>query len=175
MIIDLLKRIADSLETRNIPYMLSGSLALNTYTIARMTMDIDIVIELQDENLAAFLEIFNENYYLEVDTIKKEIKKHGMFNVIDQITSFKIDFILRKDTDYRKLEFSRKRKKPVTDFEVWMVSPEDLIISKLAWIQQLQSDRQIIDIENLLKIDYLDMSYIKEWCNKLQLNTFDLL
>jgi hypothetical protein len=175
MILELLKRITISLESKNIPYMLSGSLALNTYTIARMTMDIDIVIELQDENISTFLELFGEDFYLDADTVKIEIRKQGMFNIIDQKTSFKIDFIIRKDTEYRKLEFDRKRKNRIADFDVWMVTPEDLIISKLVWIQQLQSERQMNDIENLLDNSNLDLIYIKEWCRKLNLKTFNLI
>jgi len=43
MILGLLKRITKSLEENNIHYMLSGSLALNAYSIPRMTLDIDTV------------------------------------------------------------------------------------------------------------------------------------
>jgi hypothetical protein len=55
------------------------------------------------------------------------------------------------------------------------MSPEDLIISKLIWIQHLQSSIQMEDIKNLVKIDTLDWSYIKQWVENLKLNTFDLL
>ncbi len=51
MILKLLKRITQSLEDKQIPYMLSGSIALNNYAIPRMTMDIDIIIALKEENL----------------------------------------------------------------------------------------------------------------------------
>ena len=58
MILELLKRITQSLDNKEIPYMLSGSIALNNYTIPRMTMDIDIIIALRNENLDEFLSIF---------------------------------------------------------------------------------------------------------------------
>jgi len=38
------------------------------------------------------------------------------------------------------------------DIPVWMVSAEDLIVSKIEWIQQLQSDKQIQDIKILLTL-----------------------
>ena len=47
MILELLKKICKLLESQNIEYMLSGSLALNTYTIPRMTRDIDIIVHLK--------------------------------------------------------------------------------------------------------------------------------
>ncbi len=175
MILNLLERITKSLELKKIPYMLSGSIALNNYTVPRMTMDIDIVIELHEENLSAFLSIFGDNYYLNKDTVREETKRLGMFNVIDHKTGFKVDFIIRKNTEYRKFEFQRRLKTKVADFDVWIVSPEDLTISKIEWIQQLQSEKQINDIENLLAKPEIDKNYIKEWCNKLNLKTFNLL
>lgn len=175
MILNLLKRITQSLDAKHIRYMLSGSIALNNYTVPRMTMDIDIVVELHEENLKDFLSIFGDNYYLNKDAVKEETKRLGMFNVIDHETGFKVDFILRKNTEYRKFEFQRRLKTKIADFDVWIVSPEDLAISKIEWIQQFQSDKQISDIENLLAKPKIDKNYIKEWCNKLNLKTFNLL
>lgn len=158
--------------------MLSDSIALNNYAIPRMTMDIDIIIALKEENLKDFLSIFDTNYYINENTVREETRRLGMFNVIDHHTGLKVDFILRKDTEYRKHEFERRTKTSFEDFDVWTVSIEDLIISKLEkleWIQVLQSDKQITDIKNLLANPQADITYIKEWCNKLNLNTFNLL
>jgi hypothetical protein len=174
MIIELLQGIVQTFEKKEIPYMLTGSLALNVYSIPRMTLDIDIVIELEESNLENFISIFRDGFYLDVQTIRNETKLRGMFNIIDHKTGFKIDFILRKNTEFRKLEFSRRNRKEIAGFEAWLVSPEDLIISKIEWIQQLQSDKQMGDIEKLLAIPDIDKEYLSYWCNTLRLNTFDL-
>ena len=175
MILALLKRITESLENKNIPYMLSGSIALNYYAVPRMTLDIDIVAELDENNLFDFFSIFDESYYINKDAAKQEIARSGMFNVIDHSTGFKVDFIVRKKTLYRNLEFRRRKKIQIGDLDVWIVTPEDLIISKIAWIQQLQSDKQMEDIKNLLAIPGIDRNYIRNWSKELNLNTFDLL
>jgi hypothetical protein len=175
MIQELLKTVTRLLDQKGIRYMITGSLALNVYCIPRMTMDIDIVIELDPANLNDFLEIFSRGYYLNEDTIKQEIKRNGMFNVIDHRSGLKIDFIIRKNTEYRRLEFSRKTRMMLENIPVWLVSAEDLIISKMEWIQQLQSDKQINDIKILLTLPGIDRDYISSWSEKLKLNTFDLL
>jgi hypothetical protein len=175
MIQELLKKVTGLLDQKGIGYMISGSLALNVYCIPRMTMDIDIVIELDKDNLNDFLEIFSEGYYLNEETVKKEIGRKGMFNVIDHRSGLKIDFIIRKNTEYRRLEFSRKTRKIIDNIPVWIVSAEDLIISKIDWIQRLQSDKQTGDIRMLLCLPGLDKEYILSWCRKLSLKTFDLL
>ena len=58
---------------------------------------------------------------------------------------------------------------------IYVVSPEDLIISKLIWIQDLQSAVQMEDIKNLVLSDNLDWAYIDFWVGKLRLNSFNLL
>lgn len=175
MILGLLKRISNELESKQIPYMLSGSIALNNYCVPRMTVDIDIVIELYEEKLYDFLSIFDENFYYNSETVKSETKKRGMFNIIDHETGFKIDFILRKGSEYRKHEFMRRKRTKIEDIEVWMVTPEDLVISKIDWIQHYQSEKQITDIKNLMAISGIDKNYIAEWSQKLSLNTFNLI
>ena len=175
MFLELLKTITQRLEQKEIRYMVSGSLAINVYSVPRMTLDIDIVIELNETNFMTFLEIFKSGYYINEETALKEIRRKGMFNVIDHDTGLKIDFIIRKDTEYRRLEFSRKTRKMIKNVPVWMVSAEDLVISKLEWIQQLQSDRQMHDIKNLMALPDLDKEYISSWCRKLNLDTFNMI
>jgi hypothetical protein len=175
MIIPLLHRVTEGLERFKIPYMLSGSVAMSVYTLPRMTMDIDIVIELSQSDVDAFLSIFEHNFYVDPISVTDEIKRNGMFNVIDHKSGFKVDFIIRKENEYRKLEFNRKMKKSIGNKKVWVVSLEDLVISKIEWIQQLQSPKQINDIENLLDSKIIDKNYILKWCKALKLNTFNLL
>jgi hypothetical protein len=68
MIAELLKRISTALDKAEIPYMISGSVALITYTIPRMTRDIDIVIELRQKDIPVFCKIFQKNaYYFDDD------------------------------------------------------------------------------------------------------------
>jgi hypothetical protein len=83
--------------------------------------------------------------------------------------------MIRKDTDYRKTEFERRKRSTVLGITTWIVSLEDLIVSKLIWTQELQSDKQLADIESLLDNPTLDTQYLNYWVKKLQLNTFNLL
>lgn len=173
-LLQLLDFVTQALEQGQIPYMVSGSLALNEYAIPRMTMDIDIVIDIQEEDITALRGIFSEDFFFDDVAAATEIKQRGMFNVLDTTSGFKIDFMVRKDTLYRRTEFERRKFVQSSGFAAWMVSPEDLIISKLDWIQVLQSDRQHADISKLLTRSDLDRGYIRYWIAELGLNTFDL-
>jgi len=101
--------------------------------------------------LNEFTSLFPNAYY-DVNTIKEELKRKGMFNVIDYSTGFKIDFIIQKDTEYHNLAFQRRKRVKEFNTELWVIDLNDLIIAKIIWIQQYQGERQIFDIENLLLI-----------------------
>ncbi len=63
--------------------MLSGSVALNAYSIPRYTRDIDIVIELQSGNFPFFADVFTtRDCYFHRETAEEEVRRQGMFNVI---------------------------------------------------------------------------------------------
>ena len=44
------------LQTRNVRYLLAGGLAMNLHGVPRMTMDIDLVLALDEKNVEAFLD-----------------------------------------------------------------------------------------------------------------------
>jgi len=75
----------------------------------------------------------------------------------------------------RKTEFERRQFTTAFGVPTWVVSLEDLIISKIIWIQEYQSDRQMDDIKNLSRNEKADKAYIVLWCKNLGLNTLKLI
>jgi len=85
----------------------------------------------------------------------------------------KIDFVVRKDTPYRRREFSRRKKVAVDDQDLYLVSPEDLILSKLEWAKESRSEVQLNDVRNLLKnVKGLNRSYLARWAKALGIESF---
>ena len=98
-----------------------------------------------------------------------------MFNIIDHVSGFKADFVILKKEEFRLTEFDRRRQTDFFGVSIWIVSPEDLLLSKLIWIQHIQSALQMEDIKNLSSIENLDWHYVHYWIKKLKLNTFNLI
>ncbi|MEA3226837.1 MAG: hypothetical protein U9Q07_12880, partial [Planctomycetota bacterium] len=71
--LEVLKTVANSLEEVGINYMVSGSIAANYYTIPRMTRDIDIVIELEQEGIDKFVGLFEGDFYVDREMIANEV------------------------------------------------------------------------------------------------------
>ena len=53
--------------------------------------------------------------------------------------------------------------------EVWVVSPEDVILSKLAWAKESMSERQMQDVLGVLQMrrGRLDEEYLRKWASVL--------
>ena len=98
-----------------------------------------------------------------------------MFNIIDFETGLKIDFILRKPSEYAKIAFSRRQIYTSFGFSVWVVTIEDLILAKLIWIQQIENERQENDNRTLLHNPTIDTFYLKQWATAMNIQTFDLI
>jgi hypothetical protein len=172
-IIDFFLLVCQKLETLKLPYMLTGSAAMNYYSVIRTTQDLDIVIEIQQNEVESFLAIFPNHYYHEPSIIS-EIRRQGMFNLIDFKTGYKIDFILRKNDEYSETAFSRRWLSNDFGHPIYVISLEDLILAKLLWIQQLYSDRQATDIKQLLQSDEVDRKYLKLWIEKLNIKIYEI-
>ena len=172
---DFLKILVNYFERYNINYMLSGSVAMSLYTMPRFTRDFDFVVHLQPENVKSLVNHFKEGYYCDEDSIRDAILHKSMFNIIDHKSSYKADFIILKNEPYRIVEFERRRLIDFVDMKIYVVSPEDLLLSKLIWVQESQSSLQFEDIRLLVKMDNLDNQYIGKWIDTLKLNTFNLL
>ena len=172
---EFLKIIIRFLQENNIPYMLSGSVALSIYTLPRATRDFDFIVQLQSKDVESLIESFKEGYYCDADAINDAIRHQSMFNIIDHCSGFKADFVILKNEPFRQTEFSRRIEIGFEGMNVFIVSPEDLLLSKLIWIQDFQSTIQMEDIKILAKKKELDWGYIHSWINSLGLNTFNLL
>jgi hypothetical protein len=166
--IDVLRDLACRFTQGGIDYMLTGSMAMNYYAQPRMTRDIDVVVALEPHDAERLTDLFAPNYYVVRETVAGAIARESVFNLIHQEAAIKVDCIVRKSSEYRQLEFARREAITLRDFTVWIVSKEDLIISKLDWARDSHSELQLRDVRNLLATGY-DAHYVEEWTRKLGL------
>ncbi|HZU33984.1 MAG TPA: nucleotidyltransferase family protein [Candidatus Angelobacter sp.] len=169
---DLFRRLSVLLEQAGIPYMLTGSFASTVYGMARSTADIDFIIAADEEHIRKLMSLLpEEDFYSELGGALESCRRRSMFNVIDNATSLKVDFIFLKNRDFSREEFQRRNKAQVEGVELYIATPEDIILSKLEWAKRGASLRQIEDVVGILKVrnDQLDLAYIGKWVNELGL------
>lgn len=162
--LEFLRYMSDRLDAARLPYMLTGSMAMMFYAVPRMTRDIDFVVECRSEDVDRLLEVFRPDCYVSEEAVRDAVARAGMFNVIHTEWAIKADLVVRRQSDYRELEFERRRTMAVGDLTVAVVSPEDLILSKLDWARESASASQHQDVAQLLAtVPDLDTGYLEHW------------
>jgi len=166
--LDVIRDLAGKFALCGVEYMLTGSLAMNYYAQPRMTRDIDVVVALDAADPDTITALFSPDYYVAREAIIRAIAQESVFNLIHHQTVIKVDCIVRKGSDYRRLEFERRMAIRIQDFTVWITSKEDLIISKLDWVHDSRSEVQLRDVRNLLSTGY-NVEYLEKWTCELGL------
>jgi hypothetical protein len=166
----VLKLVAERLHRAGIAYMISGSIAMNYYAQPRLTRDIDIVVALRLDDAERVTTLFAADFYIDADAVRNAIAQPGMFNIIHYAHVMKVDFIVRKDTPYRQEEFARRSAVEIDGVTMWLVTAEDLLLSKLVWAAESRSEIQLQDVRNLIRsVVPLDWTYIERWATELTL------
>ena len=168
--IDVVRDISRKFERAGLPYMLTGSMAMNYYAQPRMTRDIDVVVALQPKDVETVMRVFSPDYYVARESVRESIACASIFNLVHQESVIKVDCIVRKGSEYRRGEFERRQTIQILDFTTFIVSKEDLIISKLDWAKDSHSEMQLRDVKNLLATGY-DRAYLERWTRELGLAT----
>lgn len=161
----VLVEVTTRLERARIPYMLSGSLAFSLYARPRMTRDIDLVVDAAGDH-DALVRLFEGDFYIEAASVLRAVAERRLFNAIHLATLVKVDVVVRKDDAYRRTEFARRRRIIVGGHPLWVVTAEDLLLSKLVWWRRSASAVQWEDVRELVRLA-LDWGYVERWAGEL--------
>lgn len=79
------------------------------------------------------------------------------------------DLIIRKDRPFSRQEFDRRRQINAMGETFWIVSPEDVILSKLEWMKGRQSNVQYSDALGVAAEHWgdLNVEYLRRWAGQL--------
>lgn len=164
---DLLDVVVAALEAEGVAYMLTGSIASSLYGEPRATNDVDIVIDPSPASLARLIDRLQAaKLYVDLGAATAALAERGQFNAL--VLDTKVDFIIRKDTEFSGVAFERRRRVRGSEIDADVVSPEDLILTKLMWAGETGSDRQLRDVAGIVAVaENLDRGYIGEWAGRL--------
>jgi hypothetical protein len=162
--IEFLDRALTALEQIGIRYADVGSFASSAWGEPRMTRDIDIVVELAAAQLETLCNAFPEQeFYVSRAAALDAVRHTGQFNVIHPASGNKIDFMVVGSGDWAQSQLARRRhieiEPPISGY---VAAPEDVILGKLLYYREGESERHIRDIRGILKVsgEVLDIQYI---------------
>jgi predicted nucleotidyltransferase len=166
---EFLEKLIRLIEAAGIPYAVCGSLSSSLYGQPRATNDADIIIAPTRDQLDKLLKSLETGYYISNEAALEAMKNHLMFNVIDNKLGWKADLIFREDIPYQLTKFNRRIRAKLMGIDLWILSPEDVILSKLDWAKDSGSDMQLRDVFGVIKLqwDKLDWNYLRHWAKEL--------
>ncbi len=171
--IDLLRHLVSTLDRLGVGYMVVGSLASAAYGEPRMTQDIDVVVDLKEQEVAAFSHAFaSSEFYLSEEAAKLAIRQNSQFNIIDSASGNKIDLLLVPASAWGRSEFSRRERMLILpDLEGYCARPEDVILAKMEYYRQGGSEKHLRDIAGILRVssEAVDRDYVSRWAQQLGL------
>lgn len=145
--------VVQTLERLHIPYMVAGGFAAIYYGEPRLTIDIDIVVEINTSHIKPLVAAFPfPDFYLSEESIADSIRRRFPFNIIQTTTAAKVDLIPLPDDIFSKTAFSRRQKMVFNQAgaKAYFISAEDIVLAKLFAFEQTGSDKHLRDVKGVL-------------------------
>jgi hypothetical protein len=168
----LFKKLRVALETAGVPYFVTGSFVSSTHGVPRSTNDIDILIAPTPDQLGALMDQFSDpEYYSDREDAFDALQHRSQFNVIDNTSLWKVDFILSKDSAFDRARFARRQVTEIAGVDVYAATPEDVVIAKLLWSKLGESERRLEDAAGVIHMqgETFDTAYVEMWVHALEL------
>jgi len=173
-------KVIDTLEVMGIRYLIGGSFASSIHGVARMTADVDLVVDLGMVQVDPLVRALETEFYVDAEAIRDAIRRHESFNLIHLATMFKVDVFILKRRPFDEAQFERRQLCAISadpERHAYIATAEDNILAKLEWYRMggETSDRQWNDVQNVIKtqLGRLDVGYMRHWA--LALGVADLL
>jgi hypothetical protein len=158
-----LSAFLDPLEQLALPYCVTGSVAASVYGEPRLTADIDVVLLLGPQHIAAFRGAFPEaEYYSPPDqALRTAMAGGGMFNLIHHASQFKADIYVAAGDPLHDWALGHRRRIDIGGTGAWIAPPEYVILRKLQFYREGGSDKHLRDIRFMLAATPIDREFVE--------------
>ena len=166
--IGLARRLHVIFDDLNILYYVTGGIASTTYGEPRFTIDLDLVINVSGADLYPLVAVLEaDGFYVPGvdDAVSGQMKT---LQITDQKTIERADLVIAANEAWDAIKFSRRQ----LINQIYLASPEDVILNKLRWGKRSQSEKQWRDVLGVLKVQGtgLDFAYLRKWAERLGLS-----
>ncbi|MFM9962789.1 MAG: hypothetical protein ACKV2Q_16385 [Planctomycetaceae bacterium] len=165
--------VIDALEELQIPYLLVGAFASNTYCVPRATNDADFVVTLEPGRLNSLADRLGASFRLNRQVLLETITLTTRHELVHLPTRFLIELFRQSEDPHHVEQFRRRRRQFITALQrdVWLPTAEDVVVQKLRW----QRSKDLDDVKAVIAVsgETLEWDYISHWA--IQHGTWELL
>jgi len=159
--------VARHLDALDILHTIGGSIASSFAGEPRSTVDIDIVVALEERQVEALVAALSAEFYVDADALRRAIRTHSSANLIHQTTQMKVDLFVAGGTPLDARQLGRRARVDLGDGRcLYVHPPEDILLQKLHWYRRGGeiSDRQWRDVAAIVRVQgkALDRDYLRE-------------
>lgn len=173
---DLFLLFTAPLDSAQIPYMVSGAVASMVYGEPRLTNDVDIIVALAAARANDLDKLFpfSDFYCPPQEVIALEIRRprRGHFNIIHHETGHKADIYTAGSDPLQAWGLQHRRAIEVIHGKsLWIAPPEYVILRKLEYYREGQSEKHVLDIRGMLDVsgDSLDQVFLQQQIEQMNL------
>ena len=173
--------VVQVLEKLDIPYMVVGGFAAIFYGEPRLTIDVDIVVEMRWGHIKPLVAAFPiPDYYVSEEGIRDSLQRCYPFNVIQPTTGAKVDLVPLPRDPFTRAAFQRRQRIEYDEagHSATFITPEDIVVAKLIAYRETGSDRHLRDVRGVLMTQWghLDLEAVRRGaCASGMLEQFALL
>jgi hypothetical protein len=158
--------VIEVLENLGIPYMVVGGFAAIFYGEPRLTIDVDIVVDMEPEHIKPLVAAFPvPDYYVSEEGIRDSLQRGYPFNVIQPATGAKVDLVPLPRDPFTRSAFQRRQRLEFDEAgrSATFITPEDIIVAKLIAHRETGSDKHLRDARGVLVMQWgeLDLEVIR--------------
>ena len=162
---EILLLVCGFLDEEGIDYVMVGGLVVNFHGLPRTTMDIDLILRIDEEDMPKLVEFLRRNdFFASVGDLKEALKTHTHCTVQDRKSMIRLDLKGIYDEMDRRT-FERRMSFKYKGTEIYIASAEDTIANKLVF----GSEQDLKDAEGIFirQLGKLDMKYLEEICREM--------
>jgi predicted nucleotidyltransferase len=156
--------VIGALDAMGLAYVVVGSYASNSYGIERSTRDADLVVEFADASPSELFRRLRPSIRFDPQMSFETVTMTRRFVASVEGTPFEIELFQLGDDPHDRERFLRRRAIETEGRRMYILTAEDIIVTKLRWAPSKDKDdvRDVIAVQG----DAIAWDYVYAWADR---------